>query len=322
MAGSDGCATEGSDGEGVDLLVSAFEKTWCDVEPFHPGAGSTKEQEDSDGSMEFDDKGMFVRKSRREEKAARKAAKKAANKVPGKPGQGVQERKKYLEKKRHLRLLTRHDFNPRDVCNRLCHFVEKEDSDTFEFPPIRNSGAYQKIGFRLIVSIANVFQMKVIRLCVLKKCTVHAAVRTWDTPKTVKEKHRQLLQQIYIGWEETAEVTQSDIAQVQTEGKGKGKGKGKQKDKDKSSPRGPDDALRLTPTAGPSELAAKPKPKGKKAPTQSNEFGAFEKSTKGFGSKMLAKMGYTGSGGLGKDGQGQKDPVKVERRLKNLGIGA
>ncbi|KAL5772759.1 hypothetical protein ACOSQ2_012683 [Xanthoceras sorbifolium] len=50
-------------------------------------------------------------------------------------------------------------------------------------------------------------------------------------------------------------------------------------------------------------------------------FGAFEVHTKGFGSKMMAKMGYVEGGGLGKDGQGMSKPIEVIQRPKSLGLG-
>lgn len=52
----------------------------------------------------------------------------------------------------------------------------------------------------------------------------------------------------------------------------------------------------------------------------SSSFGAFEVHTKGFGSKMMAKMGFVG-GGLGKDGQGMSEPIEVNMRPKSLGLG-
>ncbi|KAK9269680.1 hypothetical protein L1049_001458 [Liquidambar formosana] len=51
------------------------------------------------------------------------------------------------------------------------------------------------------------------------------------------------------------------------------------------------------------------------------KFGAFEVHTKGFGSKMMAKMGFVEGGGLGKDGQGVAVPIEVIKRPKSLGLG-
>jgi G patch domain-containing protein 2 len=59
----------------------------------------------------------------------------------------------------------------------------------------------------------------------------------------------------------------------------------------------------------------------KKDATSSSKFGAFEVHTKGFGSKMMAKMGFIEGGGLGKDGQGMAQPVEVTQRPKSLGLG-
>eukprot|EP00884_Botryococcus_braunii_P017831 jgi/Botrbrau1/4731/Bobra.0137s0003.1 len=53
------------------------------------------------------------------------------------------------------------------------------------------------------------------------------------------------------------------------------------------------------------------------------EFGDFERHTTGFGSRMLAKWGFEGQGsGLGRDGQGRAEPLKVTMRQKSLGLGA
>ncbi|KDP38622.1 hypothetical protein JCGZ_03975 [Jatropha curcas] len=54
----------------------------------------------------------------------------------------------------------------------------------------------------------------------------------------------------------------------------------------------------------------------------SAKVGSFEVHTKGFGSKMMAKMGYVEGGGLGKDGQGMAEPIEVIQRPKSLGLGA
>lgn len=54
----------------------------------------------------------------------------------------------------------------------------------------------------------------------------------------------------------------------------------------------------------------------------SKRIGGFEKHTKGFGSKMMEKMGFVPGSGLGKDGQGIIDPLMAVRRPKSLGLGA
>lgn len=53
----------------------------------------------------------------------------------------------------------------------------------------------------------------------------------------------------------------------------------------------------------------------------SANIGSFEVHTTGFGSKMLAKMGYTEGEGLGRNGQGMAKPIEVIRRPKSLGLG-
>ncbi|KAL2481206.1 G-patch domain-containing protein [Abeliophyllum distichum] len=58
-----------------------------------------------------------------------------------------------------------------------------------------------------------------------------------------------------------------------------------------------------------------------KGVSETVEYGAFEMHTTGFGSKMMAKMGFVG-GGLGKDGRGMAQPIEVCQRPKSLGLGA
>ncbi|XWS73033.1 hypothetical protein CRYUN_Cryun02cG0091300 [Craigia yunnanensis] len=58
-----------------------------------------------------------------------------------------------------------------------------------------------------------------------------------------------------------------------------------------------------------------------KGVVSSAPFGAFEVHTKGFGSKIMAKMGFVEGGGLGKDGQGMAQPIEVIQRPKSLGLG-
>ncbi|XXG58965.1 hypothetical protein AAC387_Pa04g1139 [Persea americana] len=55
--------------------------------------------------------------------------------------------------------------------------------------------------------------------------------------------------------------------------------------------------------------------------TSSVRMGAYEMHTKGFGSKMLAKMGFVEGSGLGKDGQGIVVPIEAIQRPKSLGLG-
>mgnify|MGYP002776192298 FL=1 len=52
------------------------------------------------------------------------------------------------------------------------------------------------------------------------------------------------------------------------------------------------------------------------------QIGQFEAHTKGFGSRMLAKMGFTEGSGLGKDKQGMAQPLQAIKRPKSLGLGA
>ena len=51
------------------------------------------------------------------------------------------------------------------------------------------------------------------------------------------------------------------------------------------------------------------------------DFGGFEQHTKGFGAKMLAKMGWSKGQALGGDEQGILNPIEQQLRPNGLGLG-
>ncbi|KAL3747871.1 hypothetical protein ACJRO7_016653, partial [Eucalyptus globulus] len=53
----------------------------------------------------------------------------------------------------------------------------------------------------------------------------------------------------------------------------------------------------------------------------SESFGAFEVHSRGFGSKMMARMGFIEGQGLGKGGTGLAEPIEVIKCPKSLGLG-
>ncbi|GLJ42963.1 hypothetical protein SUGI_0891480 [Cryptomeria japonica] len=59
----------------------------------------------------------------------------------------------------------------------------------------------------------------------------------------------------------------------------------------------------------------------RKVSVSSSKMGSFEVHTKGFGSRMMVKMGFVEGTGLGKDGQGIVQPIEAIKRPKSLGLG-
>lgn len=73
------------------------------------------------------------------------------------------------------------------------------------------------------------------------------------------------------------------------------------------------------------EVSYSPSPNGnvsrQKGLGSSSKLGGFEAHTKGFGSRLMAKMGFVEGAGLGKDGQGIVQPLEAVKRPKSLGLG-
>lgn len=61
---------------------------------------------------------------------------------------------------------------------------------------------------------------------------------------------------------------------------------------------------------------------GRKEDPRVAEIGSFERHTKGIGMKLLQKMGFVQGQGLGKQNQGNSEPILAQVRKKKLGLGA
>lgn len=68
--------------------------------------------------------------------------------------------------------------------------------------------------------------------------------------------------------------------------------------------------------------AEEPPPSSLPSPPAPQEFGAFEQHTRGFGSRMLSKMGFVEGQGLGRHRDGIASPLASTQRPKRLGLGA
>ena len=73
----------------------------------------------------------------------------------------------------------------------------------------------------------------------------------------------------------------------------------------------------MGPTFAPKREPAKVKKTVKLDKSEIKEVGNWEKYEKGFGSKMLMKMGWQKGMGLGKEGQGRAVPVEATLRKGN-----
>ena len=209
------------------------------------------------------------------------------------------KRKQRVDQKRALRLgeegRGRPAFNIKDISNKMIHFIENEDNDTFEFPALPCQGhkyCQGKFAIKFLSKLARCLGMKMVTLHKMKKFVLVGAMRTRNTPCFVESHHRETIKEIHSEWARILKGPQAP-----------GSGNGGKTAKGGSA----DDA-----SSGEEEGAEEPE----------RSFGDFEKHTKGFGSRMLEKMGFVQGGGLGKDKQGTSHAIKPQMRKKGLGLGA
>jgi len=174
--------------------------------------------------------------------------------------------------------------------------------------------------------------MRVVTLHKVKKFAIIGAMRTPKTPCFVSEKDRENVKDILKEWNKIKNPEESDKKEEGKKGDGKGTSSSGSSSsmKETKKPRGVQFVRSESLKDVSEELEGESEKETDEVILWKKESDEvvdkappkFEQHTKGFGSKMLSKMGYVPGIGLGKHGQGRHEPLQVVRRGKNVGLGA
>ena len=205
----------------------------------------------------------------------------------------------------------------RSISNKLIFFIDEVDDDTIEFPPIPNQlkqGGSSRMAIKFLSKLSKVFELKLVTLHKVKKFVLIGAMRTPRTPLFVTDAHRDKVKDILKEWGDVKNPPERKVRFLLLAGL-----------------LASDPALSLSPKASERKDGAEAEREDRAAEASTSAsastsagggFGDFEMHTKGIGMKLLQKMGFVQGQGLGKQNQGNSEPILAQVRKKKLGLGA
>ena len=205
----------------------------------------------------------------------------------------------------------------RSISNKLIFFIDEVDDDTIEFPPIPNQlkqGGSSRMAIKFLSKLSKVFELKLVTLHKVKKFVLIRAMRTPRTPLFVTDAHRDKVKDILKEWGDVKNPPERKVRFLLLAGL-----------------LASDPALSLSPKASERKDGAEAEREDRAAEASTSAsastsagggFGDFEMHTKGIGMKLLQKMGFVQGQGLGKQNQGNSEPILAQVRKKKLGLGA
>ena len=170
------------------------------------------------------------------------------------------------------------------------------------------------MAIKFLSKLSKVFELKLVTLHKVKKFVLIGAMRTPRTPLFVTDAHRDKVKDILKEWGDVKNPPERKVRFLLLAGL-----------------LASDPALSLSPKASERKDGAEAEREDRAAEASTSAsastsagggFGDFEMHTKGIGMKLLQKMGFVQGQGLGKQNQGNSEPILAQVRKKKLGLGA